>query len=40
MNIEYRYTQDFEVSQLQELFLSVQWSSGQYPEVKRGQAAF
>ncbi|ACH38938.1 acetyltransferase, GNAT family [Citrifermentans bemidjiense Bem] len=32
MDIEYRYTQDFEQRQLQDLFLSVQWSSGQYPD--------
>ncbi len=32
MRIEYRETKEFDTSQLQELFLSVGWSSGNYPE--------
>ncbi len=32
MRIEYRETKEFDKSQLQELFLSVGWSSGNYPE--------
>lgn len=30
--IEYRNTKDFTADQLQELFLSVDWSSGHYPD--------
>jgi GNAT superfamily N-acetyltransferase len=30
--IEYRDTKDFELKQLQALFLSVEWSSGHYPD--------
>ena len=32
MNITYKTAQDFTPAQLQELFLSVEWSSGHYPE--------
>ena len=32
MNIEYKNTQKFEAKELQDLFLSVKWESGQYPE--------
>lgn len=32
MNIEYRDTKDFQEKELEELFLSVEWSSGHYPE--------
>jgi len=32
MDITYKYVQEFEKTELQELFLSVQWSSGQYPD--------
>ncbi len=32
MNIEYKDIHDFEKEDLQELFLSVEWSSGHYPE--------
>ncbi|MDU1889420.1 MAG: GNAT family N-acetyltransferase [Dysgonomonas sp.] len=32
MNIEYRNTQDFNAKDLQDLFLSVDWSSGHYPD--------
>ncbi|NDV68739.1 GNAT family N-acetyltransferase [Dysgonomonas sp. 25] len=32
MNITYKDTQVFEAKDLQELFLSVEWSSGHYPE--------
>ncbi|HET6453541.1 MAG TPA: GNAT family N-acetyltransferase [Armatimonadota bacterium] len=32
MPIEYRDTKDFEAGQLGELFLSVQWLSGKYPD--------
>jgi len=32
MTITYRETQEFTPAQLQELFLSVGWSSGQYPD--------
>ena len=32
MNITYKDTQDFSSKELQDLFLSVEWSSGQYPE--------
>lgn len=32
MNITYSDTHDFEKSQLERLFLSVNWSSGHYPE--------
>jgi ribosomal protein S18 acetylase RimI-like enzyme len=32
MDITYKYTQEFEKNQLQDLFLSVQWSSGEYPD--------
>jgi ribosomal protein S18 acetylase RimI-like enzyme len=32
MNIAYKDTKDFELKELQDLFLSVQWSSGHYPK--------
>lgn len=32
MNIEYKDTHDFSAEQLQRLFLSVEWSSGHFPE--------
>jgi GNAT superfamily N-acetyltransferase len=32
MDIKYKYTKEFKKSELQELFLSVRWSSGQYPD--------
>ena len=32
MNIEYREIHDFDQDELQSLFLSVEWSSGHYPE--------
>lgn len=32
MNITYKDTKDFQSNQLKELFLSVEWSSGHYPE--------
>lgn len=32
MNITYKTTHDFKKEDLQELFLSVEWSSGHYPE--------
>lgn len=32
MNIEYKKTKDFTVAQLQGLFMSVEWESGNYPE--------
>lgn len=32
MNIEYRDTHDFTAEELEALFLSVEWSSGHYPE--------
>lgn len=32
MNIEYKNIKDFTREDLQELFLSVEWSSGNYPE--------
>ena len=32
MNIEYRDVKDFNKKDLEDLFLSVDWSSGQYPE--------
>ena len=32
MNISYQDTQDFQSKDLQDLFLSVGWSSGHYPE--------
>lgn len=32
MNITYKNTKDFLKDQLQDLFLSVEWSSGHYPE--------
>ena len=32
MNIEYKDTKIFHPGKLQELFLSVKWTSGQYPE--------
>ena len=32
MDITYRDTHEFNAQQLQELFLSVEWSSGHYPE--------
>ena len=32
MSIEYKNTQEFEPEELQDLFLSVEWSSGHYPD--------
>ena len=32
MNIEYRDTHDFSPEELQALFLSVDWSSGHFPD--------
>jgi len=32
MNIEYKSIQDFESKDLEDLFLSVEWASGHYPE--------
>lgn len=32
MNIEFKNTKEFESKELEELFLSVGWSSGHYPE--------
>jgi ribosomal protein S18 acetylase RimI-like enzyme len=32
MNIEYKETKDFNADDLKELFLSVKWSSGHYPD--------
>lgn len=32
MPIEYKDTKEFSASQLQRLFLSVNWESGNYPE--------
>ncbi len=32
MSIIYKDTQDFNKKELQELFLSVEWSSGHYPD--------
>lgn len=32
MNIEYRATKEITINQLRDLFLSVQWDSGNYPE--------
>lgn len=32
MNIEYKDTHDFTAQQLERLFLSVEWSSGHFPE--------
>ncbi len=32
MEIKYKDTHDFSAEQLQELFLSVEWSSGHYPD--------
>jgi len=32
MNIDYRDTHDFTAEELEALFLSVEWSSGHYPE--------
>ena len=32
MEIEYREVKDFEADDLKQLFLSVEWSSGEYPE--------
>lgn len=32
MEIKYKDTHDFNTEQLQDLFLSVEWSSGHYPE--------
>ncbi len=32
MNIEYKQTKEFSASQLEHLFLSVNWDSGKYPE--------
>jgi len=35
MAIHYRSTKTFDAAQLQELFLSVGWASGEYPEKLR-----
>ena len=32
MGVEYKDTQNFQPKELQDLFLSVKWESGQYPE--------
>ncbi len=32
MEVTYSYTHDFDAAALQDLFLSVEWSSGHYPE--------
>ena len=32
MEIEYKQTKDFTADELQKLFLSVHWESGNYPE--------
>ena len=32
MEIKYKRTKDFTVDELQQLFLSVHWESGKYPE--------
>ncbi len=32
MNIKYKTTKDFTNAELEDLFLSVQWSSGKYPD--------
>ncbi|MFV0328558.1 MAG: GNAT family N-acetyltransferase [Dysgonomonas sp.] len=32
MNIEYKNTKNFTAQELQDLFLSVEWASGHYPE--------
>ena len=32
MNIEYKESKDFTIPELQRLFLSVKWESGNYPE--------
>ena len=32
MSIEYKNTKDFEAKDLEDLFLSVEWSSGHYPK--------
>lgn len=32
MNIVYKYTHNFSSKQLEDLFLSVEWSSGHYPD--------
>lgn len=32
MKIEYKYTKEFSATELQRLFLSVNWESGNYPE--------
>ena len=32
MNIEYRETKEFTAEELENLFLSVKWESGKYPE--------
>jgi GNAT superfamily N-acetyltransferase len=32
MNVEYRWSKNFEASELEELFLSLDWSSGRFPE--------
>ena len=32
MDIEYKYIHDFETDDLKDLFLSVEWSSGHFPE--------
>ena len=35
MYIEYKDTQDFSCEELEDLFLSVDWSSGHYPDYLR-----
>jgi ribosomal protein S18 acetylase RimI-like enzyme len=45
MNIEYKSTKDFTPQELQDLFLSVNWSSGNYPDklviaMKNSDAVF
>ncbi|MDO5516975.1 MAG: GNAT family N-acetyltransferase, partial [Clostridium sp.] len=32
MNIEYKETKEFKAEELQDLFLSVNWKSGKYPD--------
>ena len=32
MNIEYKDTHDFDCDELERLFLSVEWSSGHFPD--------
>ncbi|MCR4590065.1 MAG: hypothetical protein K5668_04540 [Lachnospiraceae bacterium] len=39
MGIEYRGTHDFSKEELEELFLSVEWSSGHFPENLSPQKA-